>query len=57
MQKLRSRDKVALVITILEAVSLVSGGNGLGSIFLGVFINLAIVYGVAALIDFFRNRS
>ena len=52
MQKLRTRDKVALVITILEVVSLVSGGNGLGSILLGVFINLAIVYGVAAILDF-----
>jgi hypothetical protein len=60
MKKLRTRDIIAIVISSLQVGSLVSGGNGLVAIFFGVSINLAIVYGVAAIIDLFKlfkNRS
>lgn len=57
MKSLRTRDIIAIVISILEVGSLVSGGNGLVAIVLGVSINLAIVYGVAAIIDLFKHRS
>jgi hypothetical protein len=48
MENLRTRDKVAIV-----------QGETVGALdlIIGVAVNLAIVYGVAALLDFFKSRS
>lgn len=57
MQNLRTRDKVALVIALLTVISVAQSGNGLIDILIGVFLNVAIVYGVVTILDFFKNRS
>jgi hypothetical protein len=58
MENLRTRDKVAVVIAILTVIAIVQGETvGALDLIIGVAVNLAIVYGVAALLDFFKSRS
>lgn len=56
MENLRTKDKVAIVIAVLTAIT-VAQNNGAIDILLGVAINVGIVYGIAAILDFFKNRS
>jgi hypothetical protein len=55
MKKLRTRDKVAIVIAGFTALSVAQDGGVLGVV-LAVVINVAIVYGVAELIGIFKRR-
>ena len=56
MENLRTKDKVAIAIAILTAIT-VAQNNGAIDILLGVAINVGIVYGIAAILDIFKNRS
>jgi hypothetical protein len=57
MESLRTKDKVALVIAILTAIAALGNGGGAIDLLIGVLVNVGIVYGVAAILDFFRNQS
>lgn len=57
MKNLRTRDKVAAVIAVLTLVSLPGEVNNGVDLLIGVAINVGIVYGVAAILGFFRKRS
>lgn len=55
MKKLRTRDKVAIVIPGFTALSVAQDGVVIGAA-LAVVINVAIVYGVTELIGIFKMR-
>ncbi len=59
MESLRTKDKIALVIAILTGIAILGSGDGSGPIdlLIGVLVNVGIVYGIAAILEFFRNRS
>jgi hypothetical protein len=56
MENLRTKDKVAIVIAVLTAITVAQNNDAI-DILLGVAINVGIVYGIAAILDFFKNRS
>jgi len=56
-KKWRTRDKVAVVIGGLTVVAVANNTPTLIDVLIGVGINVAIVYGVAALIDWFKSKS
>ena len=57
MESLRTKDKIALVIAILTVIAALGNGGGAIDLLIGVLVNVGIVYGVAAILDFFRKRS
>ena len=57
MQKLRIKDKVALVIAVLTALATAQAGDIAIDVLLAVAINVGIVYGVAAILSIFKKRS
>lgn len=56
MQNLRIKDKVAIVIAVLTALGVAQDGAAI-DVLLAVAINVGVVYGVAAILDFFKKRS
>lgn len=56
MQNLRTKDKIAALIAVLTVIG-VSQNGGAVDVLLAVFINVGIVYGVSAILDFFKKRS
>ena len=56
MENLRTKDKVAIVIAILTTIT-VAQNDGAIDVLIAVAINVGIVYAVAAILDFFKNRS
>ena len=57
MDSLRTKDKVAAVIAVLTAIAALGNGGGAIDLLIGVLVNVGIVYGVAAILEFFRTRS
>ena len=57
MDSLRTKDKVAAVIAVLTAIAALGSGGGAIDLLIGVLVNVGIVYGVAAILEFFRTRS
>jgi hypothetical protein len=56
MQNLRIKDKVAMVIAVLTALGVAQDGSAV-EVLLAVAINVGVVYGIVAILDFFRKRS
>jgi hypothetical protein len=56
MEKLRTKDKIALVIAVLTAIAAAQDGAAI-DVLIAVGINVAIVYGVAAIVENFKKRS
>ena len=55
--KLRTRDIVAAVIGGLTVIAVASNSPGAVDIAIGVAINVGIVYGIAALIDWLKAKT
>ena len=56
MENLRTKDKVAIVIAILTTITVAQNGGAI-DVLIAVAINVGIVYAIAAILDFFKNRS
>jgi len=53
----RKRDIIAAVVGTLTAISIAQAGAGAIDFVIGIGINVGIVYGVAAIIDWNKNRN
>lgn len=56
MNNLRTKDKIAIVVAVLTAIAVAPNGGAI-DVFIGVAINVGIVYGIVAILDIFKNRS
>ncbi len=53
----RTRDKIALGVALLGAIRILDSKVTLGFVLSSTALNIAIVYGVARVVDFFKKRS
>lgn len=52
----RARDIISAVIGSLTAISIVQSGGGAIDVLIGVGVNIGIVYGIASVIEWIKNR-